>query len=97
MTPTDVLAMVAADEIPDADIERSKDLRLIGFEDSLNTGFLGFTDGTVLKVDPVKYDYMVALAGIMNPGKVLLNRGGEFGPESGTMKIFKLIHKQNKE
>ena len=85
----EVLKKVATGEISTKDIERARLLRAIGFEEELQAGFLGFMDGTVLKVTPERYEYMIALAGILNPEDYLFYLGGKFGPEKSVMKILK--------
>ncbi len=95
MKPTEILAMVAAGDIPDQDIERSKELSVVGFDEELEAGFLGFKDGTVLKVEPIRYNYMIVLAGIMNPVGPIFNVGGEFGPESSVLRVVQHIQVSN--
>ena len=92
MKPIDVLAMVANGEIPDSDIERSKDIWGIRFDESLHAGFLLFGNGTLLKVNPERYEYLVALSKIMNTERKLWGIGLEV---KGIGKVLKHIHEHN--
>lgn len=92
MKPIDILAMVAAGAIPDSDIKRSKEIWGIRFDESLHAGFLLFQDGTLLKVDQERYEYMVALSEIMNPERKLWGIKHEV---TGIRKVLKQINENN--
>ncbi len=89
MTPKEVLAAVATGEISTIDVERAKDIGAAQYDPKLEAGFLGFRDGTILKVEAYRFEYLVALANIMNPTRPVMNVDAEIESVAKTLKLIR--------